>query len=60
MDDINWERARLDLSGLALQGMLEREQSWLSKTASDIMYKRLAHHCVALADAIIEELKNKK
>ena len=60
MDDINWEKERINLCGLALQGILEREQSWLSKTISDVMYKRLAHHCVSIADAIIEELQNKK
>ena len=57
MEEINWNQVRINLAGLAMQGMIEREQSWLSKTVSDIMYKRLAHHCVAIADEIIRELK---
>ena len=58
MEDINWTQARLNLAGLAMQGMLEREQGWVSKLVSDTMYKELAKHCVNLADAIIEEVKN--
>jgi hypothetical protein len=57
---INWTQARLNLAGLAMQGILEREQGWLSKLASDALYKDMAKHCVKLADAIIEEVwKNK-
>ena len=56
-DIINWERERINLAGIALQGILEREQSFLSKVLSDVEYKRLAHHCVRIADAIIEEIK---
>jgi len=60
MDEINWTQTRINLAGLALQGMLEREQGWLSKLASDALYKEMAKHCVKLADAIIEEVQKEK
>ena len=32
------ERNRLQLAGLAMQGMIEREESWTSKLISDMLY----------------------
>jgi hypothetical protein len=52
------EKTRIQLAGLALQGMLERESSWSSKIISDLMYEKLAKHCVKMADAILKELLN--
>lgn len=52
------EKARLQLAGLALQGMIERESSWSSKIVSDLMYEKLAKHCVKLSDAVLRELLN--
>lgn len=49
-------KARIQLAGMALQGMLERESSWPSKLVSDVFCKTLARHCVKLADAIIDEI----
>ena len=60
MTEKEWEMARINLSGLAMQGMLERDSSTLSKVVSDTFYKHLAHHCVAIADEIIKELKKGK
>lgn len=39
--------------------MLERDSSWESKVISDAFYKTLAKHCVRIADACVEELKNR-
>ena len=50
------EKTRIQLAGLALQGMLERESSWSSKIISDLMYEKLAKHCVKMADAVLKEL----
>lgn len=58
MEEIDWRKVRINLAGLAMQGMIEREQSFLSKLVSDTMYKKLAHHCVAIADEVVNELKN--
>jgi len=52
------EKTRIQLAGLALQGMLERESSWSSKIISDLMYEKLAKHCVKMADAVLKELLN--
>ena len=52
------EKTRIQLSGLALQGMIERESSWSSKIISDLMYEKLAKHCVKMADAVLKELLN--
>jgi len=50
------EKTRIQLAGLALQGMIERESSWSSKIISDLMYEKLAKHCVKMADAVLKEL----
>ena len=50
------QTTRIQLAGLALQGMLERESSWSSKIISDLMYEKLAKHCVKMADAVLKEL----
>ena len=50
------EKTRIQLAGLALQGMIERENSWSSKIISDLMYEKLAKHCVKMADAVLKEL----
>lgn len=50
------EKTRIQLAGLALQGMIERENSWSSKIISDLMYEKLAKHCVKMADAVMKEL----
>lgn len=50
------ERTRIQFAGLALQGMIEREESWTSKLISDLMYEKMAKHCVKLADAVLREL----
>ena len=55
---IDWEKERINLAGLAMQGMLERDTQWASKIVSDIFYKKLAKHCVQIADALVDELKN--
>ena len=52
------EKTRIQLAGLALQGMIERENSWSSKIISDLMYEKLAKHCVKMADAVLKELLN--
>ena len=52
------EKTRIQLAGLALQGMLERESSWSSKIISDLMYEKLAKHCIKMADAVLKELLN--
>ena len=52
------EKTRIQLAGLALQGMIERESSWSSKIISDLMYEKLAKHCVKMADAVLKELLN--
>ena len=52
------EKTRIQLAGLALQGMIERENSWSSKIISDLMYEKLAKHCVKMADAVMKELLN--
>ena len=49
-------KIRLQLSGLAMQAMVERETSWSSKIASDMFYHKIAKHSVALADAVLDEL----
>lgn len=50
------EDTRIQLAGLAMQGMIERESSWSSKIISDLMYDKIAKHCVRLADAVLREL----
>ena len=50
------EKTRIQFAGLALQGMIERESSWSSKIISDLMYEKLAKHCVKMADAVLKEL----
>ena len=50
------EKTRIQLAGLALQGMLERESSWSSKIISDLMYEKLAKHCIKMADAVLKKL----
>lgn len=60
MSERDWDLARVNLSGLALQGILERDSSILSKIVSDTFYKHLARHCVAIADEIIKELQKVK
>ena len=50
------QTTRIQLAGLALQGMIERENSWSSKIISDLMYEKLAKHCVKMADAVMKEL----
>ena len=52
------QTTRIQLAGLALQGMIERENSWSSKIISDLMYEKLAKHCVKMADAVLKELLN--
>lgn len=52
------EKTRIQLAGLAMQGMIERESSWSSKIISDLMYEKLAKHCVKMADAVLKELLN--
>lgn len=52
------KKTRIQLAGLALQGMIERESSWSSKIISDLMYEKLAKHCVKMADAVLKELLN--
>lgn len=54
------KKTRIQLAGLALQGMIERESSWSSKIISDLMYEKLAKHCVKMADAVLKELLNTK
>ena len=54
------EKTRIQLAGLALQGMIERESSWSSKIISDLMYEKLAKHCVKMADAVMKELLSTK
>ena len=54
------EKIRIQFAGLALQGMIERESSWSSKIVSDIMYEKMAKHCVKIADAVLKELLNSK
>ena len=58
MNEEEIKQARLQLAGLALQGMIERESSWSSKIVSDLMYEKLAKHCVKLSDAVLRELIN--
>lgn len=50
------EKTRIQLAGLALQGMIEREESCTSKLISDFMYEKMSKHCVKLADAVLKEL----
>ena len=57
---IDWEKVRIDYAGQIAQGMLERSSSWTSKLADDILYKKIAKHSVALADALIEGLQKDK
>ena len=57
---VDWEKVRIDYAGQIAQGVLERSSSWTSKLADDILYKKIAKHSVALADALIEELKKEK
>ncbi len=51
------QQDRINLAGLALQGILERDTGWTSKLVDDVFYKKVAHHCVSLADAILEEIE---
>ena len=57
---VDWEKVRIELTGQIAQGIVERDTSWTSKIADDLMYKKVAKHCVTLADALIEELKKEK
>lgn len=57
---VDWEKVRIELTGQIAQGIVERDTSWTSKIADDLLYKKVAKHCVALADALIEELKKEK
>ena len=57
MSDINWKQTAINLTGLALQGMLERENTGVSKIISDVLYKQLAEHAVSIAIACTDRLK---
>ena len=57
MSNIDWNQVTINLTGQALNGMLEHETSVYSKVMSDVFYKKLAKHCVNLAIACTEELK---
>ena len=57
---VDWEKVRIDYAGQIAQGIVERDTSWTSKIADDLLYKKVAKHCVALDDALIEELKKEK
>ena len=55
--EIDWQQTTINLTGLALQGLLERETSVTSKLVSDVLTNRLAKHAVTLASACVKYLK---
>ena len=51
---------RITLAGQVIQGLLERDTSWASKTLDDVFYEKLAKHTVKIVDALIFELEGGK
>lgn len=54
---IDWNQVTVNITGLALQGLLERETSVVSKLASDVFADRMAKHAVKLAVECVKHLK---
>jgi hypothetical protein len=54
---IDWDSVMINITGLALQGLLERETSVVSKLASDVFADKMAKHAVKLAAECVKHLK---
>ena len=54
---IDWNSVMINITGPALQGLLERETSVVSKLASDVFADKMAKHAVKLASECVKHLK---